>query len=450
MQQYVMGQAPAIAQTQAIGIHARLTDFRRIARMGYAAILLSFGGFGTWAATAPLDSAAVASASVAVTSDRKPVQHLEGGIVKEVLVAENQKVKAGQVLFRLQPIQAQSNADILRKQLEGTLAQEARLLAEREMRPRITFPQSLVERRLEPEMASIIADQEKQFTERKRGLEGQIDIFKRRIDQTNSDIEGKQQRETALKMQLANLKTEIGAVSSLADKGFYPRNKMLALQRDLFRMQGDLGQLQSDIQRSREMNEESKVQIRMTVQKQVEEASQMLGDVRARLADLREKLQVAADVLSRVEVRAPQDGVLQGLKVQGVGAVVRPGEPMAEIITIDDGLIMTARVQPTDIDSVVPGQKAEIRFPAFASRQKKATLGQVDSISADAVFDPNTKQTYYNARVSIDLATLPPELRAKLTPGMPATVLITTGERTVLKFIVGPLFDAVARTMRER
>ncbi len=120
------------------------------------------------------------------------------------------------------------------------------------------------------------------------------------------------------------------------------------------------------------------------------------------------------------------------------------------LVEVDDGLIMTARVTPTDIDMIVPGQKAEIRFPAFTTRQTKATLGKVDSISPDATFDPNTKQTFYNARVSIDLETLPPALRQKLTPGMPATVLITTGERTMLKFIVGPLWDALARTMRER
>ena len=120
------------------------------------------------------------------------------------------------------------------------------------------------------------------------------------------------------------------------------------------------------------------------------------------------------------------------------------------MVTLDDGLIMAARVQPTDIDSVMAGQKAEIRFPAFTSKQKQATLGKVESVSPDAVFDPNTKLTYYNARVSIDTSTLPKELHDKLTPGMPATVLITTGERTLLKYLVGPLFDAVARTMRER
>ena len=439
-----------IAERAALNAKARMMDFQRVARRGYIAIGLAFGGFGLWAGTAPLDSAAVATATVAVTSDKKVIAHLEGGIIKEALVVENQRVKAGQILFKLQPVQAQSNADLLTKQLNGQLATEARLLAERDLLVRIEFPDSLAKRRNEPDIASTLYDQEKQFAERKRSLEGQIDVFKRRIDQTNADIKGKQEREDSIKSQLVNMRSEIGAVTGLADKGFYPRNKLSALQRDLFRLEGDLGQLRSDIQRSREMNEESKVQIRVILQRQVEEASQLLGDTRGKLTDIREKLSVAVDVLSRVEVRATQDGIVQGIKFQAVGAVVRPGEPMAEMVTLDDGLIMAARVQPTDIDSVMAGQKAEIRFPAFTSKQKQATLGKVESVSPDAVFDPNTKLTYYNARVSIDTSTLPKELHDKLTPGMPATVLITTGERTLLKYLVGPLFDAVARTMRER
>lgn len=426
------------------------SDFRRYARMGYLAIAASFGGFGVWASVAPLDSAAVATAQVAVTSERKPIQHLEGGIVKEVLVGESQKVKLGQVLFRLQPVQAQSNADLLRKQLDATLAQEARLLAERSVQPRIAFPQAVLTRRDIPETASAIFDQERQFAERKRTIEGQVDILKQRMEQTNSDITGKTLRESSLKSQIANLNTEISAVSGLADRGYYPRNKLLANQRELYRIQGELGLVRSEIARSHKMNEEAKLQIVATRQRQVEEASQQLGEVRARLSDIREKLQVAADVLSRVEVRAPQDGIVQGLKVHAVGAVVRPGEPLAEIITVDDGLIMSARVSPTDIDSVHAGQKAEIRFPAFTARQKQATMGHVETISADSLVDPNTKQSYYLARVAIDMSTLPDDLRAKLMPGMPASVLITTGERTMLRFLVGPLFDSIARTMRER
>ena len=450
MSQHATAPLPTITQTKALSAEAGMSDYRSFARMGYVAILLSFGGFGTWATFAPLDSAAVASGQVAVTSDRKPIAHLEGGIVKEVLVSESQRVKAGQVLFKLQPIQAQSNSDLLQKQLDAVTAQEARLLAERDLALRIKFPEAILARRQFPETAAAIYDQEKQFAERKRSMETQVDILKRRIDQANNDINGKIQREASLKAQLGNLQSEITAVSGLAERGFYPKNKLLANQREMFRIQGDLGQARSDIARTHEQIEETKVEIRLTRERQVDEASLQLAEVRIRLSEIREKLSVAADVLSRVDVRAPQDGIVQGLKVHAVGAVVRPGEPMAEIVTPEDGLLMSAQVKPTDIDSVQPGQKAEIRFPAFTSRQKEPTMGKVETVSADAMFDTNTKQSFFLVRVSIDLRTLPLDLREKLTPGMPATVLITTGERTLLKFLVGPLTDALARTMRDR
>lgn len=441
---------PAIAETRALASDARLRDFRGIARLGYIAILLSFGGFGLWAATAPLDSAAVASGTVAAMSDRKPIAHLEGGIVREIHVVENQRVKAGQVLFKLQPIQAQANAEVLRKQLNGALAQEARLLAERDLAPRISFPQSLVEQRHLPDVSSTLYDQEKQFTERKRSLEGQVAVFQSRIDQISSEIAGKMARIEALRAEVRLVRSRLDRIRPVMERGFSQRNRFEEQEERVIRQEGELKQLIQDVERSNKMKKENEVQIRVTLQRQVEEASQQLGDVKGRLTEIREKIQVAMDVLSRVDIRAPQDGVVQGLKVHAIGHVVRPGEPVAEMVTIDDGLIMTARVTPNDIDMVAAGQKAEIRFPAFASRQKTATLGKVDSIAADAVFDPNSKQTFYNARVSIDLETLPKELRDKLTPGMPATVLITTGERTMLKFLVGPLFDALARTMRER
>jgi HlyD family type I secretion membrane fusion protein len=450
MTSYGQSGVPAIHNTDAFSAQSKLTDFRGVARMGYIAIALSFGGFGVWSAVAPLDSAAVATASVAVTSDKKPISHLEGGIVKEVHVVENQRVKAGQILFKLQPVQAEANHETLRKQLNGALAQEARLLAERDLKPVIEFPASLVEQRHLTDVASTLFDQEKQFAERKRSLEGQVAVFQSRIEQINSEIAGKSARVDALRSEVSLVRTRLDRIRPVMERGFSQRNRFEEQEERLIRQEGELKQLIRDIERSQKMKKENEVQIRVTLQRQVEEASQQLGDVKGRLTEIREKIKVARDALSRVDVRAPQDGVVQNLKVHAVGHVVRPGEPVAEMVTVDDGLIMTARVQPNDIDMVQPGQKAEIRFPQFATRQSRATLGKVDTISPDATVDQQTKQTFYNVRVSIDMETLPEQLRSKLIPGMQATVLITTGERTFLRFMTGPLVDALARTMRER
>ena len=431
-------------------IRSSSADFRGLALFGYGSIALTFGAFGVWAAYAPLDSAAIASAQVAIVSNKKPVQHLEGGIMREVLVKEAQRVEANQVLFRLQPVQAQANATTLRKQLEGTIAHEARLVAERDQLTRIEWPADFYARRENPDVASSMASQEKQFLERKRSLEGQISMTSSRIEQTSRDIAGKKSHESSLAQQHASLQKEVTAMSVVADKGFFPRNKLNALQRNLWQIEGDLGSLRGDIARAREVIEESRTQIGLTRQKQVEEAATQLGDVRGKLSDLREKLSVASDVLSRIEVRAARAGIVQGIKINTVGEVVKPGETLAELVTPEEGLILTAQVQPADIESVSAGAKAEIRFPAFASRQRLATTGRVETVASDVMVDGNSKQSYYLARVVIDGATLPPELQGKLIPGMPASVLISTGERTMLTYLVGPLYERIVRTMREK
>ena len=425
-------------------------DFRGLALFGYGSIAVTFGAFGLWAAFAPLDSAAIATAQVAIVSNKKPIQHLEGGIMREVLVKEAQRVEAGQVLFRLAPVQAQANADTLRKQLYGSIAQEARVLAERDQLARIEWPADVLALRDNPDMASSIASQEKQFQERRRSLEGQISIFTSKLEQTARDIAGKKSQEGALAQQHASLFKDVSAITTVADKGFFPRNKLNALQRDLWRIEGELGSVRGDIARAREVTEESRSQISLLRQKQVEEAATQLGEVRGKKSELREKLSVASDVLARIEVKASRAGIVQGIKIHTVGEVVRPGDTLAELVTPEEGLIMTAQVQPADIDTVSDGAKAEIRFPAFASRQRYATTGHVETIASDIMVDPNSKQSYYLARVVIDAATLPPELKGRLIPGMPASVMISTGERTMLTYLVGPLYERIVRTMRER
>lgn len=425
-------------------------DYRRYACLGYGAIAVVFGGFGLWAAMAPLDSAAIAQARVAVETDRKPVQHLEGGIVQEILVKEAQHVEEGQVLFRLQPTQALANADLQRKQLDAALAIEARLVAEQEGASRIMFPEAVVQRQAVPETTNAIADQKRQFAERARSLRNQIAILNARIEQSTREIEGRDSKKAALASQLASYATELERVSSLAAKGLYPQNRLLSLERERTRVAGELGTTDSEIARLREAIEEARHQIRQTQQHQLEEVAQQLAEVRGRISDVREKLTIAQDVLTRMEVRAPRRGIVQALKVHAVGAVVRPGDMLAEVVPEGDVLILAARVSPLDIQSVSGGLRAEVRFPAFSSLHPPTIFGQIESISAASVVDETTKEPYYLARVIIDLGTIAPQLSKRLVPGMPADVLISTGERTMLQYLLGPLRDALARTMRER
>lgn len=424
-------------------------DHRRFAFLGYGAVALVFGGFGLWASLAPLDSAAIAPARVAVEGERKPVQHLEGGIVREILVRDAQHVEEGEVLFRLDPTSARANADLIGKQYDAALALEARLIAERNGDQTIPFPEVLTSRAERPEVATVMAEQQRLLGERLRSMANQVGILETRIEQTGNDLEGKTRRLAALQIQLKSFTAEMDAVQPLVDRGLFARNKFRALERERSRIDGEIGGLEGDMARQHQVIAESRLQIRQTRQRGQEELTQTLTEARAKLSDLRERRAVAQDVLGRVDVRAPRSGVVLNVKVPSLGAVVSPGSTLAEVVPPMQNLVLSARVSPLNIQSVAAGQKAEIRFPAF-SRKTDPLFGVVETVSADAVQDPTTRETFYQARVTIDAAALPRDLMAKILPGMPADVLIITGERTMLTYLIGPMRDSLAKAMRDQ
>jgi HlyD family type I secretion membrane fusion protein len=430
-------------------------DHRGYARLGFAAIAFVFGGFGVWAGFAPLDRAAVAQGQVAVESNNKPVQHLEGGIVREILVHDSQQVKEGDVLFRLQPTTAQANLDLLRKQIDAGLAQEARLVAEKNQADKINFPADLLARRDVKETDLAIKDQERVFQEHRNKLNGDLGILASQIAQKQADIEGRKRQRETLATQMTSYKSEITSVTPLVEKGYYARNKYLELQRNEQRVEGDLAIAESDVARLTKAVEEAKLQMQQTRFKFDQDVSTELNDVRAKMSDAREKLLIAQDVLTRVDVRAPRSGTVLGLKVHGVGEVIKPGETLAEIVPLGEGLLITARVSPNDIESVEVGQTADVRFPNFSSRQTSVIEGKIVSMAPDAQVDPASsgnqqQQPYFSVKVMIDYSRVPDEIAKKIQPGMQAEVLISTGERTALAYFLGPLKSGFAKAFREK
>lgn len=430
----------------------RASDFRSYARIGYLAIVIVFGGFGVWASYAPLDSAAVAQGKVAVETDRKPVQHLEGGIVDEILVKETERVVEGQVLFRLRPTQAKTSSESVRMQLDAGLAVEARLVAEQSQAPAITFPSELLARASVPETAQTLADQQRAFVERRRSLENQIELQQSKIDQATRDNVGKEARLRISQSQYDSYSTEIGRISELAEKGFYPKNKLLALQREQSRIEAEITAAKTEIALNTARISEARLQLRQISQQRQEQIAETLAGQRGKNADFREKLAAATDVLNRVEVRAPRAGVVQAIKFHAIGAVVKPGDTLAEVIPVADNLILSAKVNPTDINNVAVGQTAEVRFPAFAYRHLPAIFGRVRSVSADSLVDneSQTHEQYYGATIIIDQKTIPAEIKGSFVPGMPAEVVIITGERTLLQYLIGPFVQRLTKGMREK
>jgi HlyD family secretion protein len=430
------------------GCKAANADFRLPARAGYLLILMSFGVCGLWAAQAPLDSAAVAPGQIEVDSRRKAIQHLEGGIIKEILVKESQIVERDQVLFRLEPTQARANSEMLRKQFDATLAQEARLLAERDGKSEIFFD-DVREQRRDRETESAITDEQRQFVERRQSLDNQVHVLEARLEQTVHQMTGGARQKAALTAQVESITGQLAAVRAIAEQGLYPRNRILEQEREQARLVGNLGQTDADMARMEKQLEETQLQIEQLRQKFREDASHDLADTRNRLSDLREKLAVADDLLTRTDIRAPMAGTVQNLRINGAGAVVKAGDTVADLIPVGEELVVAAQVSPLDIDSVATGQKAEIRFTSLSRRQSPTAFGQVQSISADAILNETTKQSYYLARVVINRADVPAAVSTKLTSGMPADVLIVTGERSALDYLVGPLRNALSKGMRE-
>ena len=361
---------------------------------------------------------------------------------------EAQQVEKGQVLFRLEPTQPQANADLLTKQLDAALAQYARLTAERDNANAIAFPAAVLAHRTVPETAAAIADQRTQFANYTNARRSETAIYTARLEQSRSEIAGRTARLAADEAQRASFTAEWKSLAPLFKRRLVTAVRMRGLERERERLKGEIEITRSDIGRLKNAMAETRLLLEQTRQRARDTILQQLADVGARISDLGAKLAIARDVLKRVEVRSPRRGIVQGIKVHAIGAVVRPGETLAEVVPVGDSLILTAQVSPMNIQDVTVGQTAEVRFSTFG-KNAPPMFGRVESVSADTLVDDTTRQSYYLARLRIDPSAISPAVALKLTPGMPAQVLISTGKRTMLQYLVQPLLDRLATSMRE-
>lgn len=425
-----------------------IPDWKRPAILGYLIVTVTFFVLGAWSAIAKLDSAVVASGVVAVESNRKTVQHLEGGIIKEILVREGQRVKQGDILFRIDSTQAQANFDLQHNQLYAALAQEARLVAEREGTTEVTFPEELQEVRVHQTAARVLADQIKEFHERRASLSGQMDLLEAKIGQYKIEIEGLIVQQKATETQLRWIVEELADLRSLLDRNLVQKSRVLALEREKSRLEGVIGRSTADQAKAQNGIGEAQLQIRQLRQKFLEEVSGQILEARQKIADLREKVRVAKDVFRRLVMAAPVSGTVQNLKFFTVGGVIKAGEPLVEIVPERDRFIVQAHVSPHDTESLIPGMRAEIRFTAFRTNVLPLIMGHVESVSRDRLIDEATRQPYFLTQIIVE--DVPHEVRERLVAGMPADVLLPTGERTVLDYLVRPLKDRINSALREK
>lgn len=420
---------------------------------GYVTIALAFGVFGTWAGTAPLASGAVASGTVAVFSNRKVIQHLEGGIVSEILVQEGNAVEEGDVLVRLDRKQAQGNYAVVSARQAFLRAAEARLEAESIDADEITFPPEIlkVQRSATGEDPAFIKLQRTLFADRKATKAGQISILRVRIEQLGEELVGLESQRNALSNQRDSINQEIERLSKGQEGGFVSTNHVAQLSRTQMELEGNLGQVVANIAKVKQGIAETELQILQISQEFVERASTELREIRDQVNEISERVKQAEDILDRTIIRAPVRGIVQNIQIHTTSGVVRPAEHIMDIIPLDDDLIVNARIRPVDIDSVDLNGLAEVRFPAFSSRTTPVIFGSVRTLSQDIIqpSDPRI-EPYYVARVEVPEKDIPTEVRGRLVPGMPAEVIFVSGERTLVQYLVKPLQDAFSKGMLER
>ncbi|WP_086465749.1 HlyD family type I secretion periplasmic adaptor subunit [Oceanibaculum nanhaiense] len=416
---------------------------------GMIIIAVMFGGFGIWSGVAQLDSAVVAGGVVSVDGQRKAIQHLEGGIVADILVADGDKVEKDQVLVRLDPVRPRANLQIVRGQLDAAMALEARLTAERTGAEGIDFPPMLLDRLTESEVADAVQGQIILFEARREALKGQTEVLESRILQLQEEIRGLTAERAANGRQMAILKDEISGIQDLVGRGLVARPRLLALQRAVADLEGENARLSGNIARQQQAIGESRLQI-ISIQNQFrEDVANRHREVQSQIFDLRERYTAARDIVDRIELRAPHAGYVVSLKVHTIGGIVRPGETMMEIVPSGEELVLEAQVRPEDIDNVTVGQEADVMLTAFKMRNTPNVPGEVVTVSADRLVDERSGAPYYLAKVRINKAELDKLEHVELQPGMPAEIFIKTGLRSPLNYMLEPLIESVNRAFRE-
>ncbi|MBL8703148.1 MAG: HlyD family type I secretion periplasmic adaptor subunit [Alphaproteobacteria bacterium] len=443
---------PAARKAQsprAVGVPVRPAT-RFDSGLGWLLVALFVAGLGGWAALAPLAAATMAPGQIVVEGSRRTVQHLEGGIIREFLVRDGAVVGVGDVLVRLDDTQTAATTDALRGTVDGFRALDARLTAERDDAAAIAFPEELLARRADQRVAEILSGQEAIFVSRRVAMEGQVSILRQRIEQLRTEIRSYESQVRSLDEQLGYVKGEVDDVRSLVDKGLERRPRLLSLQRTAAQLVGARDQQEGLIAKGRQAIGETELQLMQIRNARQAEVAAEQRDLQTRLAEAEERLRAANDVQRRREVVAPVAGTVTSLRFHTVGGVVRPGEPLLDIVPRNEGLVVEVRVQPTDIDVVEVGMLAEVRLSAFKQRTVPTILGKVVYVAADVEADPRGMQSFYRAKVRIDDAQLAALQDVQLAPGMPAEVMIKAGERTMLRYLAQPILDSFHRAFREQ
>lgn len=412
-------------------------------------LIVTLGGFGAWAYLAPLSSAAIAPGVIIVESKRKPIQHLEGGIVQQVHVSDGDFVQKGQALITLRPTKAQASLLRLRAQWQSDLARLNRLQSELANHPEIQFDMRLLSLGSDPNVKSLLETQNNLFTKRQSLKSGESEVLEQKVEQSKLDLQGFQQRYYAGTRSLKYLEEQVQMHQKLLLSGNTSKSRLLDLQRERSQLQGDVADLKARIGRSKRTIAEAKLELINADYTYAKTLGEEIQDLERKLNETREAMVNAQDVLTRVEIVAPQSGIVVGLNIVSENAIVPPGETLMELVPQEDELIVEALVKPEDIEALRVGLDTQVRLTAYSFRKTPPINGKLIHISADRISDQATGSSAYLARVSLNKAELKALETISLYPGMPAEVMILLEQQTPLEYLLNPLSVSAYKAMRE-
>lgn len=424
------------------------TDTSRPARIGLWVLGIGFGGFLLWAGLAPLDEGVPTQGMVTIDTKRKDVQHMSGGLVREVFVKEGQFVRKDDPLIRLDDAMLAANFEAVRQHYFTLRAMEGRLAAEQTGQARITFHPDL-QKQNDPQLRQTLNNQEQLFQSRRNALQADLQAIEEAIRGLEASIQGYEGVLKGRSSQLEFLQEELKGIRDLVKEGYAPRNKQLELERMAAEAMGSIADLQGNILRARRGVAEMKMRAIQRTQEYRKEVDSMLSDVRREVQADADKFKAATQEMERTVIRAPAEGQVVGLVVQTVGGVIGPAQKLMDIVPLNERLLLETRVPPFMIDRVQAGLAADVRFSSFAHAPSLVVQGRVESVSSDLITDPRTGMSYYLARVLVTPEGLKELGGRQMQAGMPAEVVIMMGERTVLTYLLHPFLKRMAASLKE-
>lgn len=415
------------------------TNTRRPARWGVILLVLGFGGFMLWAALAPLDAGVSSPGLVKVANNRKTIQHLTGGKVDEILVREGEIVRAGQVLIKLNPVQTAAQLGMSEAQFISAKAVESRLMAERDGKIDIILPPELQVFSGNERLKSAVALQESLFRARHAAQEGEIQILQENLAATAEQLRGLEQVRLTQQQQLTLLNEQLTGMREMARDGYVPRNRVLELERAVSQLNGSLAESIANVGRTRNQMAELKLRMLQRRQEFQKEVQSQLTEVQKEANAQADRLGALRYEMANIQIRSPIDGMVVGLNVHTVGGVIQQGLHIMDVVPLNQPMIIEAQVAPHLIDKLHSGLAVDINFPAFSHAQTPTIPGVVDTVSADRLTDERTNMTYYLVQVKVAPEGVKLLGKNQIRPGMPVEVIIKTGERTMLNYLLKPL-----------